>query len=94
MVELLLGLRVKDELVVFEGEVEVGAVTLEAFGEAERGPVGDFVVRALVDGGVVETPGEMGRKPCFFIALPANRPDSPHKGIGLRNGGWMHRYGR
>jgi hypothetical protein len=37
--------------------IEVGAVSLEAFGEAERGPVGDFVERALVDGGVVETFG-------------------------------------
>ena len=37
--------------------IEVGAVALEAFGEAERGPVGGFVEGALVDGGVVETFG-------------------------------------
>lgn len=37
--------------------IKVGAVALEAFGEAERSPVGDFVERALVDGGVVETLG-------------------------------------
>jgi len=35
--------------------IEVGAVTLEAFGEAERSPVSDLVEGALVDGGVVET---------------------------------------
>jgi hypothetical protein len=37
--------------------IEVGAVALEPFGKAERGPVGDFVERALVDGRVVETLG-------------------------------------
>ena len=37
--------------------VEVGAVTFKSFGKAERGPVGDFVEGALVDGGVVETFG-------------------------------------
>ena len=47
--------------------VEVGAVALEAFGEAKRGPVGDFVERALVDGGVVETFGEQRTVAVFFL---------------------------
>jgi len=38
--------------------IEVGAVTLEAFGEAQRGPVGDFVEGALVDGWIMEAFGE------------------------------------
>ena len=37
--------------------IEVGAVALEALGEAERCPVGHLVEGALVDGGVVETLG-------------------------------------
>ena len=38
--------------------IEVGAVTAESFGEAERGPVGDLVECALVDGRIVKTLGE------------------------------------
>ena len=34
--------------------IEVGAVAFKALGEAKRGPVGDFVEGALVDGGVME----------------------------------------
>lgn len=44
----------------FEVLIEVGAVAAEAFGEAQRGPVGDFVKGALVEGGIVEALGEQG----------------------------------
>jgi hypothetical protein len=48
--------------------IEVGAVAAEAFGQAERGPVGDFVEGALMDGGVVETLGKQGAE--IVDALP------------------------
>ena len=35
--------------------IEVGAVAFKALGEAKRGPVGDFVEGALVDGRIMET---------------------------------------
>ena len=46
----------------FEVLIEVGAVAAEAFGQAERCPVGDFVEGALMDGRVVKTFGQQGTK--------------------------------
>jgi hypothetical protein len=52
---------------VLEILVEVGAVAPEAFGETVCGPVGDFVERALMNGGVVETLGQQGAEAVFFL---------------------------
>ena len=51
----------------FGVEVEVATVALEAFGEAEGGPVGGFVKGAGVVGGVVEAFGEEGAVLVLFF---------------------------
>ena len=51
--------------------IEVAAVSLEAFGEAERGPVGGFVEGAGVFIGIVKALGQKGREAVLGFELAA-----------------------
>jgi len=70
--------------------IEVGAVAGEAFGEAKRGPVGDFVKGALVEGGVMETFCEQGAVAVFFLPgigeLPQGETEALAGEIGAAGG--------
>ena len=69
--------------------IKVGAVAAEAFGEAQRGPVGDFVKGALVVGGIMEALGEQRGEAVETLPFGGQFAQSPAEALAGEVGAAM-----